>query len=106
MNENCLSVGIICTPAGIGHGEHIFNLNYLISAKSAALPASGSSVRIETLIPWSLVKRGVRRQVITPIETRAEFREEVQRDAQQPTLEKDSPPPRTRARALLAAATG
>jgi hypothetical protein len=61
--------------------------------KRIPLPAGG--VRIETFIPWTLVKRGVRRKVITPIETPAEFQGGVQRDTQQRKLEKHSPLLRT-----------
>jgi hypothetical protein len=53
------------------------------------LPAGG--VRIETLIPWTLVKRGVRREVMTPIGAPSEFWEEVRRETQQRKLEKHSP---------------
>ena len=55
------------------------------------IPSPAGGVRIETLIPWTLVKRGVRREVITPIETPAEFREELPRETQQRKLEQHSP---------------
>lgn len=37
-------------------------------AVSTPIPCPAGSVRIETLIPWTLVKRGVKKQVITTIE--------------------------------------
>jgi hypothetical protein len=38
-------------------------------------PAGG--VRMETFIPWTLVKRGVKRQVVTPIDAPEAFRVEA-----------------------------
>ncbi len=43
------------------------------------IPAPAGGVRIETFIPWTLVKRGVRREVVTPVGAPAEFRNEAQR---------------------------
>ena len=37
------------------------------------IPAPAGGVQMETFIPWTLVKRGVRRQVITPIDAPEEF---------------------------------
>ena len=53
------------------------------------LPAGG--VRIETFIPWTLIKRGVRREVVTPTEAPVVLREELLREPQQQKLEKHSP---------------
>jgi len=36
-------------------------------------PSPAGGVQMETFIPWTLVKRGVRRQVITPIDAPQEF---------------------------------
>jgi len=33
------------------------------------IPAPAGGVQMETFVPWTLVKRGVRRQVITPIDS-------------------------------------
>ena len=59
-------------------------VTYQISA-----PAGG--VQMETFIPWTLVKRGVRRQVITPIDAPKQFEKEavVERSARKHA--KDSP---------------
>ena len=43
-----------------------------------AIPQPAGGVRLETFIPWTLVKRGMRRQAITPIETPAPFLESVE----------------------------
>nr|SPS06265.1 Bacteriophage protein [Candidatus Nitrotoga fabula] len=45
-----------------------------------ASPAGG--VRMETFIPWTLVKRGVKKQVITPLDAPQEFRKEASRERQ------------------------
>jgi hypothetical protein len=55
------------------------------------IPSPAGGVRIETFVPWTLVKRGVRREVITPISAPAEFREEVQREAKQRKQEQHAP---------------
>jgi len=41
------------------------------------IPAPAGGVQIETFIPWTLVKRGVRRQVITPIDAPEHFEKEA-----------------------------
>jgi hypothetical protein len=55
------------------------------------IPAPAGGVQMETFIPWRLVKRGVRRQVITPIDASEHFRREavVERSARKEA--KDSP---------------
>jgi hypothetical protein len=55
------------------------------------IPAPAGGVRMETFIPWTLVKRGVRRQVITPIDAPEHFEMEavVERSARKQV--KDSP---------------
>jgi hypothetical protein len=52
-------------------------------------PAGG--VKLETFIPWTLVKRGVKKQVITPLDTPEQFREEAIQEHQIRTVEQDSP---------------
>jgi len=51
------------------------------------IPSPAGGVRLETFIPWALVKRGARRKVSTPSESLAAFRiETVQpRDAEEET---------------------
>lgn len=41
------------------------------------IPAPAGGVQMETFIPWTLVKRGVRRQVITPIDAPEHFQREA-----------------------------
>ena len=41
------------------------------------IPAPAGGVQMETFIPWTLVKRGVRRQVITPIDAPEYFQKEA-----------------------------
>ena len=55
------------------------------------IPAPAGGVQMETFIPWTLVKRGVRRQVITPIDAPEHFQKEavVERSARKEA--KDSP---------------
>ena len=55
------------------------------------IPAPAGGVQMETFIPWTLVKRGVRRQVITPIDAPEQFEAEavVERNARKRV--KDSP---------------
>jgi len=55
------------------------------------IPAPAGGVQMETFIPWTLVKRGVRRQVITPIDAPEHFEKEaaVERSARKDA--KDSP---------------
>lgn len=56
------------------------------------IPAPAGGVQMETFIPWTLVKRGVRRQVITPIDAPEQFQWEVvverstRKDAKNSTL--------------------
>ncbi len=55
------------------------------------IPAPAGGVQMETFIPWTLVKRGVRQQVITPIDAPEHFQKEavVERSARRQA--KDSP---------------
>ena len=43
-----------------------------------ASPAGG--VQLETFVPWTLVKRGLKKQVITPLDAPQEFLEEARRE--------------------------
>ena len=42
------------------------------------LPAGG--VQLETFLPWTLVRRGLKKQVITPLDAPQEFLEEARRE--------------------------
>ncbi len=48
-------------------------------------------VQMETFIPWTLVKRGVRRKVITPIDAAEHFQREAAVERSATKLPKDSP---------------
>jgi hypothetical protein len=54
------------------------------------IPAPAGGVQLKTFIPWTLLKQGVRRQVITPIDAPEQFPKEgvVERGALKPV--KDS----------------
>jgi len=55
------------------------------------IPAPAGGVQMETFIPWTLVKRGVRQHVITPIDAPEHFQLEAVLERQQRKLAKDSP---------------
>ena len=55
------------------------------------IPAPAGGVQMETFIPWTLVKRGVRREVITPIDAPEQFRREAVVKQKARKLAKDSP---------------
>jgi hypothetical protein len=47
-----------------------------------AIPSPAGGVQMETFIPWTLVKRGVKKQVITPIDAPEQFQAEATRERQ------------------------
>ena len=55
------------------------------------IPAPAGGVQMETFIPWTLVKRGVRRQVITPIDAPEQFQCEAAIEKIASKDAKDSP---------------
>jgi hypothetical protein len=55
------------------------------------IPAPAGGVQMETFIPWTLVKRGVRRQVITPIDAPEHFQKEAVVERIASKNAKDSP---------------
>ena len=55
------------------------------------IPNPAGGVKLETFIPWTLVKRGVKKQVITPIDAPQQFREEVRKEKEIRKAEQDSP---------------
>ena len=54
-------------------------------------PSMTGEVRLETFIPWKLIKRGVRRLVITPIDAPQEFLEEARHERQARETAQDTP---------------
>lgn len=53
------------------------------------MPAGG--VQMETFIPWTLVKRGVRRQIITPLDAPQEFQVEAAVERHERKAAQDTP---------------
>jgi hypothetical protein len=60
-------------------------------AVNYTIPKPSGGVQMETFIPWKLVKRGVRRQIITPIDTPDDFHEEARVEQQKRKESQDSP---------------
>ena len=44
------------------------------------LPNPAGGVRLETFVPWTLVKRGIKKQVITPLDAPQQFLSEAARE--------------------------
>jgi hypothetical protein len=59
--------------------------------RTVSLPQPAGGVQLETFLPWTLVKRGVKREILTPLGTPAAFREDVQRERKQRQAEQDTP---------------
>ena len=53
------------------------------------LPAGG--VQMETFLPWTLVRRGLKKQVITPLDAPQEFLDEARRERQVREMAQDTP---------------
>lgn len=53
------------------------------------LPAGG--VQMETFLPWTLVRRGMKKQIITPLDAPQEFLDEAQRERQAREMAQDTP---------------
>jgi len=60
-------------------------------AMTYPIPNPAGGVKLETFIPWTLVKRGVKKEVITPIDAPEQFREEARQDKEIRKAEQDSP---------------
>lgn len=54
------------------------------------LPSPAGGVQMETFIPWTLVKRGVRRQVITPLDAPQEFLSDAAREREARKVKRDT----------------
>ncbi|WP_425218846.1 hypothetical protein [Ralstonia solanacearum] len=57
--------------------------------RSLPIPAGG--VQLETFVPWTLVKRGSKKRVITPLDTPQEFAVEARRDKRARDAMQDTP---------------
>ena len=60
-------------------------------AMTYPIPNPAGGVKLETFIPWTLVKRGVRKQVITPLDAPDQFQEEAAVYRQEHKAAQDSP---------------
>ncbi|MBV6271734.1 LacI family transcriptional regulator [Alcaligenaceae bacterium CGII-47] len=54
-------------------------------------PSPASGVQLETFIPWTLVKRRVRREIITPLDAPGEFRQEAAVEHRERLAAQDTP---------------
>lgn len=54
------------------------------------LPTPAGGVRLETFVPWTLVRRGLKKRVITPLDAPQEFLSEATRERAARTAAQDS----------------
>lgn len=54
------------------------------------IPSPAGGVQMETFIPWTLVKRGVKRQIVTPLDAPEQFRDEAEAARRQRQAAQDS----------------
>ena len=55
------------------------------------LPSPAGGVQLETFVPWTLVKRGNKKQVITPLDAPQEFLSEATREREARAAAQDTP---------------
>ncbi|WP_247424208.1 hypothetical protein [Ralstonia pseudosolanacearum] len=56
-----------------------------------SLPAPAGGVQLETFVPWTLVKRGSKKQVVTPLDAPQEFVMEARREKRDRDATQDTP---------------
>ncbi|QWQ12185.1 hypothetical protein KN198_00990 [Ralstonia solanacearum] len=56
-----------------------------------SLPAPAGGVQLETFVPWTLVKRGSKKQVVTPLDAPLEFAIEARREKRDRDATQDTP---------------
>ncbi|MFV8669747.1 hypothetical protein ACNRC9_12110 [Ralstonia pseudosolanacearum] len=56
-----------------------------------SLPAPAGGVQLETFVPWTLVKRGSKKQIITPLDAPQQFVVEVRREIRGRDAAQDTP---------------
>ena len=54
------------------------------------LPTPAGGVRLETFVPWTLVRRGLKKRVITPLDAPQEFLEEAKQERAAQAAAQDS----------------
>ena len=59
-------------------------------AVTQALPSPAGGVRLETFVPWTLVRRGLKKQVITPLDAPQEFLAEANREREARSAAQDT----------------
>ncbi|MCO5102512.1 MAG: hypothetical protein M9919_00775 [Burkholderiaceae bacterium] len=55
------------------------------------LPSPAGGVKLETFVPWRLVRRGVKKEVITPLDAPQAFREQAEAERQARAAARDTP---------------
>ncbi|CAK0767127.1 hypothetical protein CCP4SC76_460001 [Gammaproteobacteria bacterium] len=60
-------------------------------AVTKAIPTPAGGVRLETFIPWRLIKRNVKREIITPLDAPGEFRVEAGIEKRERKAAEESP---------------
>ncbi len=55
-----------------------------------ALPTPAGGVRLETFVPWTLVRRGLKKRVITPLDAPQEFLSEAIQEQKEKTAAQDT----------------
>jgi len=63
---------------------------YQGDAVTYQLPSPAGGVQLETFVPWTLVKRGIKMQIITPLDAPQEFMEEARRERHARDSEQDT----------------
>jgi len=63
---------------------------YQGDAVTYQLPSPAGGVQLETFVPWTLVKRGLKKQIITPLDAPQEFMEEACRERRACELAQDT----------------
>jgi hypothetical protein len=58
---------------------------------TTAIPLPAGGVKLVTFIPWTLVKRGMKKEIITPLDAPEAFREEAAAEGQAKQAEQPSP---------------
>jgi hypothetical protein len=55
-----------------------------------AFPMPAGGIRLETFVPWKLVKRTVKKQVITPLDSPQDFLSEIKQEREAKAIGRDS----------------
>ncbi|MHA6846518.1 hypothetical protein [Ralstonia syzygii] len=56
-----------------------------------SLPAPAGGVQLETFVPWALIKRGSKKEVVTPLDAPQEFVAEARREKRVRDATRDTP---------------